>query len=78
MLNASRNLPQWVGIGKGTPADRAPSPADSFSMPVTNFDNQARRFVDFNIRFVPPCQATWTNPPIEVTHPTPCQRFPEL
>ncbi|CAL5222833.1 g5257 [Coccomyxa viridis] len=65
VLNASTNLPQWVGIGKGTPADRAPSPADSFSMPVTNFDNQARRFVDFNIRFVPPCQATWTNPPIE-------------
>ncbi len=72
MFNASRNLPQWVGIGKATPPERAPWPTDSFLMPVTNFDYHAKRFVDFSVRFVPPCQATWTKPAPEVSRCTVC------
>ena len=69
--DAFRSLPQWHGIEKGRPADSAPWPADSFQMPVTSFDYFAKRYLGYSIRFVPPCQATWTNPAPKVSDCSP-------
>ena len=53
------------------PPDSAPWPTDSFQMPVTSLDYHAKRVVTFSIRFVPPCQATWTTaaPVVSCCHP---------
>ena len=44
----------------------APSPKDSFSMAVTNYDYFAKRDTTHSVQFVPPCLVRWGIEPLQV------------
>ncbi len=44
----------------------APSPKDSFSMAVSNYDHFAKQDITYSVQFVPPCLVRWGAEPFQV------------